>query len=126
VRTRALLRRQLGLRGGSQRILGVLLAGQVDGLAFLDLFLVAALQHSLDVLAEINYQGLVGGALEERIVGDSFYVLFIILVVSPANAAIFVLASGLGHQLHSLYCTMSSISMRDSATLFLWSASSCC
>jgi hypothetical protein len=81
-------------------MVGVLLAGQVDGLAFLDLFLVAALQHTLDVLAEINYQGLVGGALEERIVGHSFYVLFIILVVSPANAAIFVLASGLGHQLH--------------------------
>lgn len=64
--------------------------------------MVAALQHWLDVLAEIDDQGLVGGALEEGIVGNSFYVLFIILVMSPANAAVFVLASGLGHELNYL------------------------
>ncbi len=77
----------------------------------------AAVEGSLDVAAEVDNVCLVGGASEEGGVLYSFRVLLVVLVVPPADPAVLMLATRFRHELNHRCVTISSISMRDSATL---------
>lgn len=87
--------------------------------------MLTTVERGLDVTAEVDDECLVSGAFKEGDVFDPLCVLLVVLVVSPADTTIFVLAAWLGHKLSQKSLTISSISMSASATRLRWSASSC-
>ena len=102
----------------------VFLAGEVDNLRLLNFPRLALEIVALCVFAHISNQTLVQRLLEEKVVLRPLGVLFVVLVVPAADPAVFVLAPRLGKQLSRQWLTISSISMRDSATRLRWSTSS--
>lgn len=68
------------------------------------------------MFAHISNQTLIQRFLEEQVMLRPLGVLLVVLVVSAADPAIFMLAPRLGNQLNQAMLTISSIYMSDSAT----------